>query len=91
MFIAFGLCTMFMSFKELVDARLKSIFIVQEKQLPWGNANYTNFTWANITVAQNNRAEQIIYDTLWNMCFFSILVAFFLFAMGKTALRATHK
>jgi len=91
LFIAFGLSTMFMSFKELVDARLKSIFIVQEKQLPWGNANYTNFTWPNVTIASQNRLEQIIYDSLWNMCIFSILVAFFLFAMGKTALRATHK
>ena len=57
LFIGFGLVSMFMSLKEMTDARLKSIFIVQEKQIPWGNANYTNWNWQNVTVATQSRAE----------------------------------
>jgi hypothetical protein len=91
LFIGFGLVSMFMSLKELTDARLKSIFIVQEKQIPWGNANYTGWSWPNVTATTQTRSEQVIYDTIWNMSFFSAMVSFFLFAMGKTALRATQK
>jgi len=57
LFIGFGLISMFMSMKEMTDARLKSIFIVQEKAIPWGNANYTNWNWPNVTVQSQTRAE----------------------------------
>jgi hypothetical protein len=43
MFISFGLVSIFMGFREMFDSRLKAAFIVQEKQIPWGNSNYTNF------------------------------------------------
>merc|ERR1711998_623361 len=91
LFIGFGLASMFMSLKEMTDARLKSIFIVQEKQIPWGNKNYTGFNWPNVTVPAETRVEQILYESLWMMMFFSAIVSFFLFAMGKVALRATQK
>lgn len=57
LFIGFGLVSMFMSLKEMTDARLKAIFIVQEKQIPWGNANFTGFNWANVTIATESRGE----------------------------------
>jgi len=57
LFIGFGLMSMFMSMKEMTDARLKSIFIVQEKAIPWGNANYTNWNWPNVTVHTQTRSE----------------------------------
>lgn len=91
LFIGFGLVSMFMSLKEMTDARMKSIFIVQEKQIPWGNSNYTGFSWPNVTVATEGRVENILYESLWMMMFFSTIVSFFLFAMGKVALRATQK
>lgn len=90
MFISFGLLSIFMGFKEMFDARLKAAFIVQEKQIPWGNSNYTQFSWLNVTT-EGSRAETIVHDTLWNICFLTIIVSFMLFAIGKASLRATEK
>jgi len=91
LFIAFGLVSIFMGFKEMFDARLKAAFIVQEKQIPWGNSNYTGFQWLNVTTPSDTRVETILYDTLWNMSLLTVIVSFFLFAMGRAALRATQK
>ena len=90
LFIPFGLLCIFIGFKEMFDARLKATFVVQEKQIPWGNPNYTGFQWTNVTIPEN-RLEKVFYDAIWNTSFLTVIVSFLLFTMGRTALRATEK
>jgi hypothetical protein len=89
LFLSFGLLSIFMGFKEMMDSKLKAAFIVQEKQIPWGNSNYTGFQWLNVTNPTYTRVETLVGDTIWNMSFLTVIVSFLLFAMGRAALRAT--
>lgn len=90
-FLAFGMISLFCSVNEMFSLRVKAAFIRQEHQIPWGNPNFTNFTFEQVTTKNMDRLEGILFDTLQNMIFMSIVVCLLLAFMGKAALRAAAK
>lgn len=90
-FMMFGLICMLTGVNEVFGARLKAAFIFQEHQIPWGNQNFTNFTMANVTSASMDRVEVELYDHIRNMSLLTVVVSFFLFMIGRSALRTTSK
>ena len=90
-FLLCGMIAVVRGFYEVFDARLKAAFIYQEHQMPWGNANYTNFTALNITKPTSGipRVEEMAFDNIRNMSFLIVIVGMLLMVMAGQGFRAT--
>jgi hypothetical protein len=90
-FILFGIVCVLTGFNEIFDARRKAAFIAQEHQIPWGNANFTKFTMANVTSESMGRVEIQLFDGIRNMSILTVVVSFIIFMMGRSANRSVTK